>query len=57
MVARLFKSIAEDDIDRAFTQDEIDTFYGVDNITDLELLEAATEETEVAAGIGQDTEQ
>lgn len=41
MVARIFKAISENDIDKALTQDEIDTFYGVDNITDLEL--AATE--------------
>ena len=41
MVARLFNTIALDEVPRALTQDEIDTFYGVDNITDLSLLETA----------------
>ncbi len=43
MVARIFKAISENDIDKALTQDEIDTIYGVDNITDLELAVAETE--------------
>ncbi len=42
MVARIFKDISENNVDRALTQDEIDTFYGVDNITDLELAIAET---------------
>jgi len=46
MVARLFQAIATDNISQALTQDEIDTFYGVDNITDLSLLETAASDTE-----------
>ena len=53
MVARLFKSLAEDDIGQALTQDEIDTFYGVDNITDLELLGATAAEIEEATEAAQ----
>ncbi len=46
MVARLFDGIANDDIAQALTQSEIDTIYGVDQITDLAQLEAAEELTE-----------
>ena len=42
--ARIFQAIAEDSIAPAGTQDEIDSIYGVDNITDLQLLEAAADE-------------
>ncbi len=41
MVARIFDAISKDEIPRALTQDEIDTFYGVDNITDLSQAELA----------------
>ena len=44
MVARMFDAIANDEVSRAPTQDEIDAFYGVDSITDLELIEAVAEE-------------
>lgn len=44
MVARLFDAIATDSVPRALTQDEIDSFYGVEQITDLDLIEAAAEE-------------
>lgn len=44
MVARLFEAISTDSVSRALTQDEIDSFYGVEQITDLDLIEAAAEE-------------
>ncbi len=43
MVARVFDAIANDNIVRAPSQNEVDTFYGVDQITDLDLLETAAE--------------
>ena len=49
MVARLFDAIANDEIAPALTQGEIDTIYGVDEITDLSQLEDAAEN---AAGGG-----
>ena len=52
MAARLFKSLAEDSIPQALTQDEIDTFYGVDSITDLGLLEAAEDAVVESAASG-----
>ena len=48
MVARLFDAIADDEIAPALTQGEIDTIYGVDEITDLAQLEEAVEITEAA---------
>ena len=48
MVARVFDAIANDNILRAPTQNEVDTFYGVDQITDLDLLETAAESTEAS---------
>ena len=44
MVARIFGQLAEDAVPRALTQDEIDEFYGIDQITDLS--GAATSETD-----------
>ena len=41
MVARLFDAIATDEVAPALTQEEIDTIYGVDEITDLSQLEDA----------------
>jgi len=36
MVARVFDAIANEEIDRALTQDEVDEFYAVQSITDLQ---------------------
>ncbi|MFT7474193.1 MAG: penicillin-binding protein 2 [Verrucomicrobiales bacterium] len=47
MVARTFDAIANDTISRALTQDEIDSFYGVDQITDLDLIEISIVEGEI----------
>jgi penicillin-binding protein 2 len=47
MVARTFDAIANDSISRALTQDEIDSFYGVDQITDLDLIATAIVEGEI----------
>ena len=49
MVARMFDAIANDTISTALTQDEIDSFYGVDQITDLDLITAAADELDGAA--------
>ena len=46
MVARLFDAIANDEIPRALTQEEVDVFYGVDNITDVSLIETAAAEAD-----------
>ena len=43
MVARVFDAIASDNIVRAPTQNEVDTFYDVDQITDLDVPETAAE--------------
>ena len=57
MVARIFDAIANDEIAPALTQEEIDTIYGVDEITDLSQLEDAAEldvvESATAAGDDQ----
>ena len=42
MTARIFNLIATESVPTALTQDEVDEFYGVDQITDLA---GATEET------------
>jgi len=44
MVARLFEKIAADTVPRALTRNEIDEFYGVDQITDLQ-TQAAVDAT------------
>lgn len=52
MVARLFDAIANDEVAPALTQEQIDTIYGVDEITDLSQLEDAAEiATDATGGI------
>lgn len=53
MVARMFDAIANDNVPTALTQDEVDSFYGVEQITDLDLIVAAAEELDAEGGDGQ----
>lgn len=55
MVARIFDAIADDEIAPALTQGEIDSIYGVDEITDLAQLEDAVEVTDAENAAGANT--